>query len=324
MTTVLSICIPTLNRPEYFCVALNSILSANIEWSLIEICISNNASDVSYSAAQKIINSAPNGIEIKYIEQKQRLSIDEHMMFVKNMANSPYIYFLGDDDYFLEGQLPLLVNFIKEESPDLAIFNGMLVDGNDNVLGSHFDLPEKIYLDIEEAFLNLRDKGMFGSVLVKCKHLNDENFIRLFGTAHGYGCYWFSLLSIDSLEKPPVVIIPRFPLVALRMANKNYNLLDVYLRDIPYEIAIYQRYLGPGLPQRLNEKFKKKYFRKISSVQFLVQMLYSVDDAWKIKNINPEFYARKRLNIWLSIFLVRSGVFKVAKSVYRLIKTRMA
>jgi len=314
---LLSICLPTLNRSEYLCKALKSIFYAKYDQSLVELCISNNASDHNYAAVEQLLDEAPKTLAIRYVVQPARLSLDEHMLAVKKLATSSYIYFLGDDDYFLEGQLPLLLDLIEQETPDLAIFNGYIVDSKNEVIGQHFNLPAHQYSSISTAFTDLRDKGMFGAVLVKAEHLNEENFTRLIGTAHGYGCYWFSLLSVDSSKPVPKILIPKFPLVALRMAAKSYSHLEVYFRDIPYEIAIYQRYLPAGFPQQMNEQFKTRYIKKISSIIFLLHMRLSGVKIMSIREINPEFYYQHRINIVVSEFLAESGAYEMLKRIYR-------
>jgi abequosyltransferase len=315
MAHLLSICIPTLNRCDYLCEALKSIFDAESVHSKVEVCISNNASEQDYSPVANLLAETPHSLSVCYLVQKERLTIDAHMLAVKNLATSPYIYFLGDDDYFLKGQLPSLLKLIEDEAPDLAIFNGTLVDGENRVIGPHFDLSPHRYRTVASAFNDLRDKGMFGAVLVKKEHLSDQNFERLFGTAHGYGCYWFSLLSAST--QPFIVMVPPFPLVALRMAAKNYSRLEVYFRDIPFEISVYQRYLATGLPQELNEQFRAKYLRKISSTIFLAQMFTTGVTTGDIRNINPGFYRQYRLKIHFCEFLARCGGYKLLRRIYR-------
>lgn len=317
MSPILTICIPTLNRSEFLLEAIKSIFDSKFDFSKVELCISNNASEGDYSAVIRLLNAAPPALTIRYVVQESRLPIDEHMLVIKRLANSPYIYFLGDDDFFQQGQLSLLLDLIEREAPDLAIFNGFLVDGKGHVIGSHFELPVQCYSNLSNAFHDLRDKGMFGAVLVKSIYLDDKYFKILFGTAHGYGCYWFSLFDASLDQRPIKVMIPNFPLVSLRMAEKNYSHLEVYFRDIPYEIAVYQRYLPPGLPQKLNDQFKKRYEKKISSFKFLTGICNS---GYKIKNIeqiNPSFYRQHQLKIVISEFLIRSGTYEFLRYVYK-------
>ena len=319
MQNIISICIPTLNRCDYFCKAIASIFAADIDHSLIEICVSNNASETDYSEALDLIKKAPKDILIKYIEQKKRLSIDENMLHVTNLSTSPYIYFLGDDDYFIKDQINLLIDFIRNESPDLAIFNGLLIDKFDHIIGNHFKIKPQIYNDIDTAFYNLRDKGTFGSVLVKKKYINNKNFNLLMGTSHAYGCYWFSFLSKLSYKQNFKIVVPDFPLVALRMAEKNYNYLEVYYRDIPYEIEIYKRYLEPGLPQKLNEKFRLNYYRNVSSFRFFCQLAEAGVQINNILDINPYFYSTNKIKIKISLFIVKTNIYYLFRYYYRAI-----
>lgn len=317
MPTILTICIPTLNRCDFLYKALASIFAASWDAGKVELCISNNASDHDYSAVEKLLEAAPKALSIQYVVQQARLPLDEHMLAVKNLAHSPHIYFLGDDDFFLDGQLPLLLDLVAREAPDLAIFNGTLVNAQDEDMGPHFSLPAQHYSSLSAAFCDLRDKGMFGAVLVKAAHLDDVNFKYLLGTAHGYGCYWFSLLAADLRQLPLSVMIPDFPLVALRMAAKSYSHLEVYFRDIPYEIAVYQRYLPAGLPQQLNEQFKARYIKKISSIMFLTQMRNSGVRIMEIRDIDPGFFRQHRLKIAISEFLAASGSYDCLRHLYK-------
>jgi hypothetical protein len=288
-----------------------------MDMSKVELCVSNNASEQDYSAVERLLKTAPKSLKINYVKQPIRLPIDEHMFAVKNLATSSYIYFLGDDDCFLEGQLPLLLDLIEREAPDLAIFNGVLVNRQNEVIGSHFSLSPQRYSSIANAFIDLRDKGMFGAVLVKASHIDNAAFKRLFGTDHGYGCYWFSLLSDDLCQASPIVMIPSFPLVALKMAEKTYNILEVYYRNIPYEIAVYRRFLPAGAAQQLQAQFKARYQKKISSVLFLIQMCNAGCDIKSIRNIDPEFYRQHRLKITICNLCFKKGVYNYFKHIYK-------
>lgn len=319
MSRILSICIPTLNRCELLCRALRSIFESSIDWEEVEVCVSNNCSDQDYAPLEALLAAAPVGLTLRHIVQPARLPIDEHMLAVKHLAQSPYIYFLGDDDFFIAGQLPRLLALIKDGTPDLAIFNGQLVNSEDAVIGQHFKLPARQYDDVPGAFRDLRDKGMFGAVLVKACHLDDRDFRALSGTAHGYGCYWFSLLKEHLANRPVKIMVPDFPLVALRMAAKNYSPLEVYFRDIPYEIAVYQRHLPTGLPQALNHQFAQDYFRKVASFVFLAQMRLSGMEIRRVKDINPGFYQAHRLRIEGIDALVRTGAYQVLKRIFKVL-----
>ena len=302
---------PTLNRCDYACKALLSIYNQAEAHHAIEVTISNNCSDHNYDLLEGLLDKCPEDLSLGYTIQKNRLTLDEHMHALVNLAKGRYVYYLGDDDYFLDEQLILLVELVVRYLPDLAIFNGRLVDESGEMIGKHFYLPEKIYTCINEAFLDLRDKGTFGAVLVRREYLDDASFKALIGTSHAYGCFWLSLLRVYNSLGSCCIIIPGFELVALRMAEKSYSKLIVYFRDIPYELAVYQRHLPPGSPQRLNYAFARRYYRRVTSFYFLASLYASGSPLHELANINPSVYMRTRVQILISKILVRTGFYNM-------------
>jgi abequosyltransferase len=315
-----SICIPTLDRCEYLCMAICSIYSQVAAHPFIEVIISNNASKHDYQNFSNLLEAAPPSLQIKYIENDTRRSIDEHMHFVVNAAKGDFIYYLGDDDFFLPNQLHLMVKLALEESPDLAIFNGHLVDHLGNIVGNHFQLSACRYTSFKRAFLDLREHGMFGSVLVKRKFLSDKSIKLLYGSSHAYGSFWLELLREYHYNKEPSILIPSFPLVALRVARKSYSPLSVYFRDIPYEIATYNRYLPPGRATSLNYMFYKRYISRITSVGFLAGLVLSGNSLDDIQIINPQVYHMSKYSIWSVRVLDRLGAFNSQKPMYKLLR----
>lgn len=317
MSRALSIVIPTLNRCAYLCGALRSIIDSSCEFEKIQICISNNCSDENYNPLLDLLKTAPASLEILYVSQPVRLPIDESMYAAFALATGDYVYFLGDDDYFLDGQLAKLLNMISDQRVDVAIFNGFIVDADGHVTGTHFELEPAIYESVSSAFVVLRDKGMFGAVLVKRKLLPESYFTALFGTSHAYGCFWLSLLNAPSQDCR--ILIPDFPLVALRMAKKNYNHLLVYFRDIPYELSVYRQMLSSSASRELNSAFENDFIRKVTSVRFLCYIKGMGMDLSQIKSINPALFARARTNIAVASILVTSGLHGALKAIKRAI-----
>jgi glycosyltransferase involved in cell wall biosynthesis len=302
---------PTLDRCNYARKALSSIYNQAEAHHAIEVVISNNCSDHDYELFESLLDACPDGLSLSYTVQKNRLTLDEHMHALVNLAKGRYVYYLGDDDYFLDEQLILLVELVARCMPDLAIFNGRLIDEAGEVIGSHFYLPEKIYTCVNEAFLDLRDKGTFGAVLVRRDYLDDVSFRALIGTSHAYGCFWLSLLKVYNSLGSCCIIIPGFELVALRMAEKSYSKLIVYFRDIPYELAVYQRHLPPGSPQKLNYTFARRYYRKVTSIIFLAGLQASGSPLYELANINPSVHKKTRVKILISKVLVLTGLYNM-------------
>lgn len=311
---VLSLCIPTLNRCAYVCEAVLSIFEAKWDVARVELCISNNASDHDYAQLEQLLTQAPAGLTVTYIVQPQRLTADEHMLAVVSMARAGHVYLLGDDDRFLTEQLPRLLALVDSQDPDLVVFDGDLIDANGRIVGRLLDMPARTFTDPFDAFDVLRDKCMFGALLVRTSLLQQGHFKVLFGTSHAYCCFWFSLLE-RSPTAPVRILVPEFTLVGLRVAEKTYNALDVYYRQIPFEIAVYRRHLRPGPGQHANHRFEQRFERKISSLRFLLHIHFSGIPIGELRDLAPQFNKRHAWKVLLAEFLVQSGIYRTARAV---------
>jgi glycosyltransferase involved in cell wall biosynthesis len=322
MTSTLSICIPTLNRPELLLQSLNSILRESSLLDQIEICISNNCSDADYAKVDKLLIEVENQCSIKYVRHAQRLPLDENHHYVKCMAESEYVYFLGDDDFFLSDELKKLLNFINQKKPDLAIFNGYLVDEKNTFLGMHFELASFEYKSLEAAFRDLRDKGTFGSVLVRKEHLQDDDFRCFYQTDHAYGCYWLSLFRKNEQCESLNISVPDFPCVAIRCASKTYNHIDVYFRTIPYEMSVRQQMIKTGPMQQLLVEHAVATEKFTASLRFLCYLSEAGHELRTIKVVNPAFYQRYEFRIWIARLLASSIFYKVLRFLFKMIIKR--
>ncbi len=106
---LLSICIPTYNRPEHLRNCLNSISQQNARD--FEVCISDNASK---SDITKIIRPFKKKFKIKYKRNKRNLGFAMNVLKVSLMAKGKFIWFLGDDDLVNKNSLNYLINLIKK------------------------------------------------------------------------------------------------------------------------------------------------------------------------------------------------------------------
>lgn len=301
MNPILSICIPTFNRPDWLLIALNSVYDSTIS-NNIEICISNNASDLDYSLVENFLSTTSNSfITTNYFKHEKKINIDENHQYVINMSKSEHVFLLGDDDLFLEGQLSKLINLVIEEKPDLAIFNGLKVDANGTYLGTHFELPHRYYNNIEDAFYDLRDKGSFGAVLTKKKYFNNKIFERFYGTQHGYGIFWIGLFETDNDKKPLKILIPDFECVGLRYAQKTYDKIDITYIDIPMWFKIF--YFNSKYPKykKLVLEYYKFYYSNVTSLSFLQNLFHTGNDI----SVISKFISFDSLSVKIKIIIVK-------------------
>lgn len=108
---LLSICIPTYNRPEHLRNCLTSISQQNS--SDFEVCISDNASK---SDIAKIIKPFKKKFRIRYKRNKRNLGFAMNVLNVSLMAKGKFIWFLGDDDLLSKNSLNYLTKLIKKNN----------------------------------------------------------------------------------------------------------------------------------------------------------------------------------------------------------------
>lgn len=106
---LLSICIPTYNRPENLKNCLDSI--AKQVSTDFEVCISDNASKADIG---KIIQPFKKKFKIRFKRNKKNLGFAMNVLNVSLMARGRFIWFLGDDDLLTKNSLSFLIKLIKK------------------------------------------------------------------------------------------------------------------------------------------------------------------------------------------------------------------
>ncbi len=108
---ILSICIPTYNRPTSLANCLNSFYQQKkINKKEFEICISDNCSKQNIS---RVIKPFKKKLNIRYSKNKKNLGFAMNVLKVSLMAKGKFIWFLGDDDLVVKNSINYLINLIK-------------------------------------------------------------------------------------------------------------------------------------------------------------------------------------------------------------------
>ena len=106
---ILSICIPTYNRPEHL---LNCLSSLSLQsFKNFEVCISDNASDKNI---RKLISPFKKKLKIKFNRNKKNLGFALNLLKVSSMAKGEFIWFIGDDDLLVKDSLKNLIKKITQ------------------------------------------------------------------------------------------------------------------------------------------------------------------------------------------------------------------
>ena len=109
---LVSICIPSFNRPKHIIDLLRSIdcLPEDIE---IVICEDNSNKRKEIREAVKTFKSN-SYYELKYYENKYNLGFDGNIRELVNKANGKFLIYMGDDDLFIPGSLEKYIEFLKK------------------------------------------------------------------------------------------------------------------------------------------------------------------------------------------------------------------
>ena len=108
---LLSICIPTYNRPESLDNCLNNLAKQKVK--NFEVCISDNCSKID---VKKIIKPYKKNLKIKFQRNNKNLGFALNLLKVSKMAKGEYIWFIGDDDLLVPGAIKHLLGLIKKNN----------------------------------------------------------------------------------------------------------------------------------------------------------------------------------------------------------------
>lgn len=128
---LVSILIPTHNRPEYFEIALNSAI--NQTYKNIEIIVSDDSSN---DLTQKIIEAYLKRYDfIKYYRAPMEYDGLQNMRNCYKYANGEYINYLMDDDTFDKCKLEKMINyFLNFNNISIVTSYRNTIDENGNIL----------------------------------------------------------------------------------------------------------------------------------------------------------------------------------------------
>jgi glycosyltransferase involved in cell wall biosynthesis len=119
MTPLLSVVIPTLNRPSELAETLFSISqSYPVSSSRVEFVVCDNASDSNIVLSPRIINLFQG--RLRLVRFDERVGIVESFSRCVSLASGQYIHIFGDDDLAF-GQVGWLILSILEHAPESSL-----------------------------------------------------------------------------------------------------------------------------------------------------------------------------------------------------------
>lgn len=140
-----SVCIPTVNRIEYFRESLASVAAQS--FTDYEVVVSDNSGDVRYGeAVRRTVCDWP-GLQVRIFHQTTTIDAVDNCNFLIEAALGDYWLYLPDDDRLTSECLECLVGAL-EQSPDIAF-----------AFGDHWIIDADGQIDIPRSQANSRRYG---------------------------------------------------------------------------------------------------------------------------------------------------------------------
>ena len=173
---VLSICIPSFNRPEQL---RNLLSSIDYDSQDIEVCISED-----FSPKRLKIREVVDGIQgeskkylIKYHENSFNMGFDGNLRELVRLSAGKYIMFMGDDDLFVPNALIKYINFINSNLDKPYILRSYLTEHSQGRTEYFHYLQKSTVLPAGEetvAWLFKRSVNLCGFTILRSEAIRHE------------------------------------------------------------------------------------------------------------------------------------------------------
>ena len=145
---LLSICIPTYNRPKHLenCLEAIFISKKNCKSLNFEVCISDNGSKHNIKS---IIQKYKNKIDIKFNRFSRNFGITRNFLKAVEMASGEFVWTIGNDDLILPKTLQTIEKLLnKNKDIDYYFMNAQILNVEFLQNFSHpfstYDIPKKL------------------------------------------------------------------------------------------------------------------------------------------------------------------------------------
>jgi glycosyltransferase involved in cell wall biosynthesis len=158
---LLSICIPSFNRPSELKRLLESI--DTIQYNIIQIVICEDKAPARIEVAKVVeVYKSEAGYSVKYIENDVNLGYDRNLKALINQADGEYILFMGDDDMFVPLALDKYMTFLQSNKDCgyiLRSYRNIYKDGSTEYF-RYFSHSRSFEAGVD-TYINLFDKSVF-------------------------------------------------------------------------------------------------------------------------------------------------------------------
>lgn len=159
---LISICIPSYNRPEEIGRLLKSVDSERYA-NQIEIVVCEDKAPRRVEVRNVVEGFSKNShYDVNYIENEVNCGYDKNLRNLINNATGEYIIFMGDDDMFIPGRLDGFIDYVcahRDCGYILRCYQNVAADGS--VAEFKYFSEDKVFPPSADTYISMFDKSVF-------------------------------------------------------------------------------------------------------------------------------------------------------------------
>ena len=160
---LISVCIPSYNRPEKLYDLLGSVNS--IHNNEIEIVICEDKSPKREEIRKKAEEfKGESKYSIIYKENEENLGYDKNLKELIKNATGKWIIFMGDDDQFVPGALDKIINFLKNNDELGYLLRAYYTNNNGKIEKFRYYKEKRFFEPGRTLLLNFLEKVFLSPV----------------------------------------------------------------------------------------------------------------------------------------------------------------
>lgn len=265
---LIDILIPTYNRSEDLIYNLSLIQEQLIQYQLLDkirVIISDNCSPDNTEAASKAFLEQKNAsFVVEYHRTKENIGLEKNAVHVLSKATSPFIIFLGDDDYLADGYLNYCVSKIDTVDNLGCIITGIVQIDNDlNVIG-HPRVTNFDEVMGEAGFDSMLKYSHLGHQLSGLLLKRDNLLEEYLANEHYRNIYLFIYFVTNRIEKYKVIYIPKYQTKVKILNSKDWDYNQLGLLDEVFKS--YYPFIASQGEEKVNDLLL--HFCKLHSYRF--------------------------------------------------------
>jgi glycosyltransferase involved in cell wall biosynthesis len=290
MEKILTICIPTYNRPSTLEKLLDGLLGQDLSRATILI-----ADDSTNNQVYKLLNTKyACSSNIKYVKNPKNLGFNSNIANLYKLSTTKYIWYLCDDETIFKDSISNIINVIDLYSPSIAIMNCEWRDSFGRVRAAYGNKSDCLTIELGDDFTRAISRLTFLSICVFQKMIDIDSLTR----TKNFGDNVFAQVSLG-----------------LMISNERIKIIEsnliICFRNVGYKYGNFYKFSLIDFPKSIDNIYTHKYLPLFSRIIFL-NLWHSLllIPAVKIGLFKYDFYLNKKIfNELVKYYKYRSYIF---------------